>query len=76
MSDVHTCENTHCRGGWTTVLAGPEGKELEKFLGWEVAAMAIYAESGYHINPSRFYDSNEKALDDMKRLAEAEAAGN
>jgi hypothetical protein len=57
-------------------LAGPEGKALEELLGWEVAAMAIYAESGYRISPNRFYDSNEKALADMKQLAEAEAAGN
>ena len=56
-----------------TTLAGPEGKRLENFLGWEVAAMAIYAESGYEINPARFYDGNEAALADMKRLAEEEA---
>jgi hypothetical protein len=74
MKDVHTCENTHCRGGWITTLAGPEGKRLEDFLGWEVAAMAIYAESGYpEINPARFYDDNNTALADMQRLAELEA---
>jgi hypothetical protein len=43
-------------------------------LGWELAAIAIYAESGYEITPARFYDNNEKALADMKRLAEEEAA--
>jgi hypothetical protein len=57
-----------------TTLAGSKGKRLEDFLDWEVAAMAIYAESGYEINPARFYDDNDAALADMKRLAEQEAA--
>jgi hypothetical protein len=75
MRDLHTCENTHCRAGWVTTLAGPEGKKLEDFLGWEVAAMVIYVESGYlEINPARFFDGNEIALADMKRLAELEAS--
>jgi hypothetical protein len=56
-------------------LAGPEGKALEDFHNPELAAMLIYIASGYHINPTRFYDSNAEALADMKRLAEAEAAG-
>ena len=43
--------------------------------GWsELAAMLIYRESGYPINPARFYDGNEASLADMRRLAEAEAA--
>ncbi len=74
MEDVHSCADTHCRGGWFVTLAGPEGKRLEDFLGWKVAAMSIYAESGYpEINPAKFYDDNETALADMKRLAELEA---
>ena len=73
MSNVHTCENTHCRGGWAVALAGPAGKVLESFYNWELAAMMIYDASapGFKINPARFYDSNEDALADMKRLAEA-----
>jgi len=72
MSDVHvhTCSNTHCRGGWITTLAGEAGQKLENFFGWELAAMLIYRESGYEINPARFYDNNADALADMKRLAE------
>ena len=74
MRDVHTCENTHCRAGWAITLAGPEGKALEAFYNWELAAMLIYdaSASGFQINPARFYDSNDDALADMKRLAEAE----
>jgi hypothetical protein len=69
-----TCGTTHCRGGWVVMLAGEAGKALEDFHNPELAAMLIYYESGYHINPARFYDSNEVALADMKRLAEEEAA--
>ena len=47
-----------------------EGKKLESFFNTELAAMLIYRESGYKINPARFYDSNEDALADMKKLAE------
>ncbi len=37
--------------------------------------MVIYVESGYlEINPARFFDGNEIALADMKRLAELEAS--
>jgi hypothetical protein len=51
-------------------LAGKEGKEAEKFYGTALAAMLIYEASGYKISPVRFFDSNEEALADMKRLAE------
>ena len=74
MGNWHTCETTHCRAGWITTLAGPDGKRLEDFHNPELTAMLIYQASGYHINPARFYDTNEKALADMKRLAEEEAA--
>jgi hypothetical protein len=52
-------------------LAGEAGKALEAFHNTELAAMLIYLESGYHINPARFSDTNEAALADMKNLAEA-----
>jgi hypothetical protein len=74
MSDVHSCRTTHCRAGWVVHLAGEAGYELENFHDWDLAARLIYRESGYEINPARFYDSNEEALADMKRLAEQEAA--
>ena len=54
-------------------MAGAEGKALEKFFNTELAAMLIYNASGYKINPSRFYDSNEDALEDMRKLAEVPA---
>jgi len=73
MAVWHSCETTHCRAGWVVTLAGEQGKKLESFFNTELAAMLIYKESGYEINPCRFYDSNEYALADMKRLAEEEA---
>ena len=71
MSDVHGCSTTHCRAGWAVHLAGDAGYALEARFGWELAAMKIYDAScpGYKISPVRFYDSDEAALADMKKLA-------
>ena len=71
MGAFHTCETTHCRAGWVIHLAGKAGYDLEKATSPEFAAMQIYKKSGYEISPARFYDSNEIALEDMKRLAES-----
>jgi hypothetical protein len=75
MDDVHTCEKTHCRGGWVIAIAGATGYALQNFYNWELAAMLIYDASDptFKIDPARFYDDNETALVDMKRLAEIEA---
>ena len=73
MGDWHRCETTHCRGGWVTTMAGEAGKKLEDFFGMPLAAQLIYRESGWPINPARFYDSNEDAMKDIKRMAELEA---
>jgi hypothetical protein len=76
MTSWHICQKTHCRAGWIVALAGPEGRALEQFYNTELAAMLIYREStGRRINPARFYDDNDEALADMKRLAEGEANG-
>ena len=81
MGDWHTCAETHCRAGWAVTLAGPEGKALEDWYGGEgggttLAAMMIYdaSDPSFKINPGRFFDSNEVALADMKRLAESAAS--
>jgi hypothetical protein len=73
MGNWHTCETTHCRAGWVVHLAGEAGYALERFHNTELAATLIYYESGYHINPGRFYDGNSAAIEDMKRLAEIES---
>jgi hypothetical protein len=72
MGNWHSCETTHCRAGWVVHEAGEAGYALEKFHDTALAAMLIYRESGYRINPSRFYDPADLALADMKRLAEGE----
>jgi hypothetical protein len=73
MNDVHTCETTHCRAGWAVHLAGEPGYKLENHTSWEFAAMQIYkASSPIKVSPTRFYESNSAALEDMKRCAEEE----
>ena len=75
MGSWHECETTHCRAGWVVTLAGEAGRKLEAFHNTELAAMLIYRESGYHINPARFYDTDHAAMDDIKRLAGAVPPG-
>ena len=72
MSDWHTCNTTHCRAGWVVHLTGKAGRELEEKTSTLFAAMQIYKASGYAISPRRFFDTNEEALEDMKRLAMGE----
>jgi hypothetical protein len=77
MSTWHTCEKTHCRAGLVVALAGKEGRELESRFDTLLAAMKIYdaSDPGFKINPCRFFDSNEDALADMKKMAEKDSAG-
>ena len=72
MGDWHTCNTTHCRAGWVVHLCGEDGYELERYYGIVLAAQLIYRESGYQINPCRFFDNNEDAMTDMKNLAGVE----
>lgn len=74
MDNWHTCGTVHCRGGWVVHLAGEPGYALERFHGTLLAAQLIYRESGYPINPCRFFDTNADALADMTRLADEEKA--
>jgi hypothetical protein len=72
MGDWHTCETTHCRAGWVVHLAGEAGYALERQTSALFAAMRIYKASGYSISPVRFFDTNEKAMEDIRRLAESD----
>ncbi len=71
MSTWHTCETTHCRAGWVVTLAGEQGKSLEARFDTLLAAMNIYDAScpGYEINPVRFFDTDEDAMADIKKMA-------
>ena len=74
MNSWHTCDTTHCRAGWVVVLAGEEGKKLEEETSTLFAAMQIYkASSPIKVPPTRFFDSNEIAMADMKRCDEEES---
>jgi hypothetical protein len=74
MSTWHTCETTHCRAGWIVALAGEAGVKLEAFHDTPLAALLIYRESSpLKVSMRSFYDTNEVAMADMKRMAELEA---
>ena len=64
------CGTTHCRAGLIVHLAGEPGYALERFHNTALAAQLIYRESGYPINPGKFYERTAEALADMKKLAE------
>ena len=75
MGRWHTCGTTHCRGGHVTHLAGAAGAALETRYGMPAAAMMIYrASSPIRVPPTRYYDTAEEALADMRRCAEEEEA--
>ncbi len=76
MSSWHSlCGTTHCRAGFVTLIAGKEGKELEDKIGTGAAAALIYIKSDPKLERLPNWIANdEDALNDMKRLAEKEAA--
>ena len=75
MGNWHTCDSTHCRAGWAVHMAGEAGKALEKQTSTLFAAMQIYRiSSPIRVSPIRFYESNEKAMEDIRRCAQEEAA--
>ena len=70
----HTCETTHSRAGWVVHLAGEAGYALEKETSTAFAAAQIYkASSPISVSPTRFCESNEVAMDDIKRCATEES---
>jgi hypothetical protein len=74
MGTWHTCETTHCRAGWVVHLAGEAGYTLEKhFKSTAFAAGQIYRKSSdIIVSPTKFYDTNTEALEDIKKCAELE----
>ena len=72
MSKWHTCATTHCRAGWVVTLAGKEGKALEDWYSTPHAAMLIYFASDPAMKyVPNWYDNDERALLDIKKLAGA-----
>jgi hypothetical protein len=76
MSTWHSCNTTHCRGGWVVTLAGEKGRKLEAASSTLFAAMQIYHASApaIPVSPVRFFETNEIAMADIKRCAELEKA--
>ena len=75
MKDWHTCDTTHCRGGWAIHFGGEAGKLLEQQTDSLFAAMLIFKESStIPVSLHKFFDSNEVAMEDMRRCAEEEIA--
>jgi hypothetical protein len=73
MDSWHTCDTTHCRGGWVVHLAGAEGYALAKKTDTLFAALQIYNKSSeIKVSPTRFFETNEVAMADIKRCAEEE----
>jgi hypothetical protein len=56
-------------------LAGEAGYALERFHNTALAAQLIYRESSsLPVSPVRFFDTDEEAMADMKKMAGLEAA--
>lgn len=75
MKNWHDCDTTHCRAGWVVHKAGPAGYALENATSTVFAAMQIYHKScpQVPVAPVRFYETNEVAMEDIKRCAEEES---
>jgi hypothetical protein len=69
MGDWHTCDTTHCRGGWAIDLAGDAGYRLAQVIGTPAAAALIYAKSDPTRPVPNFYCSNKDALADLRMRA-------
>ena len=74
MKAWHTCETTHCRGGWAVVMAGAAGKTLEWVYGSNTAAALIYGASRPKMKVPDFTGSldNDAVLDDIRDCAAAD----
>ena len=66
------CATTHCRAGFSIVLAGDVGWELEQAYGPNVAGALIYNASRPGVPVPDWYDSNDGALADIRYWAERE----
>lgn len=72
MVTWHTCNTTHCVGGWTVVLT-PGGKELENKFETATAARMILRASRPDAPLPNFTASNEAAMAFIKARAKEES---
>ena len=69
MEAWHTCDTTHCLGGWAIHQAGPLGAVLEGALGAPIAALLLLGPEAQ----SHFWDSNEDARVYLQSVLDAAA---
>ena len=67
----NSCGSTHCRAGYTTVLMGAAGIELEKLVGTSMAAAMCSMVSTGTI-PNYYNMDNDAVLEDIKACAALE----
>jgi len=71
MSTWHSCDTTHCLGGWLICQAGEVGKLLEAAVGSSVAGLMLGGVEAH----SHFYDTNQAAAEWLRSvLAQPEVA--
>lgn len=74
MVSWHTCDTTHCRGGWAIHLAGTAGLRLENRSSQGDAAAMIYAMSRPGKDIPDFYTDNDAAMESIIADAASERA--
>ena len=73
MEAWHTCETTHCLGGWLIHQAGELGRLLEAAVGPSIAGLMLGGVEAH----AHFYDTNEAATEWLRSVLdrpEAEVA--
>jgi uncharacterized protein YjbI with pentapeptide repeats len=64
MRTWHTCDTTHCLGGWLIHQAGEAGRLLQAAVGPGVAGLMLGGIEAH----SHFYDSNEAAVEWLRSV--------
>jgi hypothetical protein len=64
MRNWHTCDTTHCLGGWLIHQAGEVGRLLEAAVGPGVAGLMLGGVEAH----SHFHDSNEAATEFLRSV--------
>jgi len=64
MRTWHSCDTTHCLGGWLICQAGEVGKLLEAAVGPSVAGLMLGGVEAH----SHFYDKNQEAAEWLRSV--------
>jgi len=66
MRKWHSCETTHCLGGWLIHQAGELGRLLEAAVGPSIAGLMLGGIEAH----SHFYNNNEAATEWLRSVLE------